>query len=103
MILIEDKASGTQLIQELREAGVSAVTRYKPEGKILDIAAGHGLFGIAFAKNNPQAEIVALDWAPVLEVAKESARDAIAGERPVRCQANGSRGRVSPAFRTIVS
>lgn len=32
MILIEDKASGTQLIQELREAGVSAVTRYKPEG-----------------------------------------------------------------------
>ena len=59
MILIEDKASGTQLMQELREAGVSAVTRYKPEGKILDIAAGHGLFGIAFAKNNPQAEIVA--------------------------------------------
>src|SRR5690349_18936782 len=24
--------------------------------KILDIAAGHGLFGIGFAKNNPQAE-----------------------------------------------
>ena len=33
VILIEDKASGTQLIQELREAGVSAVTRYKPEGR----------------------------------------------------------------------
>ena len=31
--------------------------------KILDIAAGHGLYGIAFAKNNPQAEIVALDAA----------------------------------------
>jgi hypothetical protein len=42
--------------------------------KILDIAAGHGLYGIAFAKNNPQAEIVALDWAHVLEVAKENAQ-----------------------------
>ena len=42
--------------------------------KILDIAAGHGLFGIGFAKNNPQVEIVALDWAAVLAVAKENAR-----------------------------
>jgi predicted nicotinamide N-methyase len=49
--------------------------------KILDIAAGHGLFGIAFAKNNPQAEIVALDWAPVLEVAKENARNAAVSDR----------------------
>jgi 2-polyprenyl-3-methyl-5-hydroxy-6-metoxy-1,4-benzoquinol methylase len=44
--------------------------------KILDIAAGHGLFGIAFAKNNPQAEIVALDWPRVLEVAQENATQA---------------------------
>src|SRR6266550_1232820 len=41
--------------------------------KILDIAAGHGLFGIAFAANNKQAEVVALDWPKVLEVAKENA------------------------------
>jgi len=41
--------------------------------KVLDIAAGHGLFGITLAKNNPNAEIVALDWAPVLEVADENA------------------------------
>jgi ubiquinone/menaquinone biosynthesis C-methylase UbiE len=41
--------------------------------KILDIAAGHGLFGIAFATNNPQAEITALDWQAVLEVAKGNA------------------------------
>ena len=41
--------------------------------KVLDIAAGHGMFGIAFAKNNPQAEIYAVDWKPVLEVAKENA------------------------------
>jgi ubiquinone/menaquinone biosynthesis C-methylase UbiE len=42
--------------------------------KVLDIAAGHGLYGIEFAKNNPQAEVVALDWAPVLEVANENAK-----------------------------
>lgn len=41
--------------------------------KILDIAAGHGLYGIEFAKNNPQANVVALDWPNVLEVAKENA------------------------------
>src|ERR1700720_637713 len=45
------------------------------------LPAGHGLFGIAFAKNNPQAEIVALDWAPVLEVAKENARNAAVSDR----------------------
>ena len=41
--------------------------------KILDIAAGHGLFGIALAKQNPHAEITAVDWPNVLEVAKENA------------------------------
>lgn len=44
--------------------------------KILDIAAGHGLFGIAFAKNNPHAEITAVDWKAVLEVARENAQKA---------------------------
>jgi ubiquinone/menaquinone biosynthesis C-methylase UbiE len=42
--------------------------------KVLDIAAGHGLFGIAIARRNLQAQIVALDWKPVLEVALENAR-----------------------------
>jgi ubiquinone/menaquinone biosynthesis C-methylase UbiE len=49
--------------------------------RILDIAAGHGLFGIAFATNNPQAEITAVDWKAVLEVAKENAQKAGVGER----------------------
>ena len=44
--------------------------------KILDIAAGHGLFGITIAKHCPDAEITALDWPNVLEVAKENARAA---------------------------
>ena len=41
--------------------------------KVLDIAAGHGLFGITIAQQHPNAEIVALDWPHVLEVAKENA------------------------------
>lgn len=49
--------------------------------KILDIAAGHGLFGIAFAKNNNEAEIVALDWPRVVEVAKENAHNAGVADR----------------------
>lgn len=44
--------------------------------KILDIAAGHGIFGISFATSNKQAEVVALDWPKVLEVAKENAEKA---------------------------
>jgi SAM-dependent methyltransferase len=49
--------------------------------KILDIAAGHGLYGIAFAKNNPLAEVTAVDWANVLEVAKENATAAGVSDR----------------------
>jgi len=49
--------------------------------KILDIAAGHGLFGIAFAAQNKQAEITAVDWRPVLEVAKENAEKAGVADR----------------------
>ena len=49
--------------------------------KILDIAAGHGLYGLAFAAKNPQAEITALDWSAVLEVAKENAAKAGVSDR----------------------
>jgi hypothetical protein len=42
--------------------------------KVLDVAAGHGVFGIAIGKAVPGARIVALDWRPVLEVALENAR-----------------------------
>ena len=42
--------------------------------RVLDLAAGHGIFGIVIAQRNPNAEIVAVDWAPVLEVATENAK-----------------------------
>jgi SAM-dependent methyltransferase len=42
--------------------------------KVLDIAAGHGIYGITVAKQNPGAEIYACDWKNVLAVAEENAR-----------------------------
>ena len=49
--------------------------------KVLDISAGHGVYGIAFAKHNPSAKVVGLDWANVLEVAKENAAKAGVSDR----------------------
>jgi len=44
--------------------------------RVLDIAAGHGLFGIEIAKQNKQARVTGLDWAPVLRVALKNAEKA---------------------------
>jgi len=44
--------------------------------KVLDIAAGHGVYGVTLAKHNSNAEIFALDWPSVLQVAVENARAA---------------------------
>lgn len=49
--------------------------------KVLDIAAGHGLFGIAAAQRNPNARIVAVDWPNVLQVAREHAQRAGVAKR----------------------
>ena len=49
--------------------------------KVLDIAAGHGMFGITIAKQNSNAQITAADWAPVLAVAKENAAAAGVADR----------------------
>ena len=49
--------------------------------RVLDISAGHGVYGIAFAKHNPSAKVVGLDWANVLEVAKENASKAGVADR----------------------
>jgi ubiquinone/menaquinone biosynthesis C-methylase UbiE len=44
--------------------------------KVLDIAAGHGMYGITVAKIVPNVHVTALDWPAVLEVAKENATKA---------------------------
>jgi ubiquinone/menaquinone biosynthesis C-methylase UbiE len=54
-------------------AGLLRADEGKP-CKVLDIAAGHGMYGITVARKNPKAEIVALDWPAVLQVAQENAQ-----------------------------
>ncbi|MGH9558615.1 MAG: methyltransferase [Bryobacteraceae bacterium] len=49
--------------------------------KVLDIAAGHGFYGISVAQHNPAAQIVAVDWNNVLAVAIENARKAGVADR----------------------
>lgn len=64
-------------MQRLQAESVAMFLNSDPNRlRVLDIAAGHGFFGIAVARQNPHAGIVALDWANVLEVAKENAREA---------------------------
>jgi SAM-dependent methyltransferase len=50
---------------ELRKGGESH--------KVLDVAASHGIFGIAVAQLNPGAQIYAADWKNVLEVGMKNA------------------------------
>lgn len=61
------------MAEELRKGGEAK--------KVLDIAAGHGMYGIAVAQQNPGAEIYASDWKNVLEVAEENAKAMGVGDR----------------------
>jgi ubiquinone/menaquinone biosynthesis C-methylase UbiE len=63
--------------------GLAEIISLNPaaQAKVLDIAAGHGVWGIAFAKRYPKAEVVALDWEAVLAVAKENAGNASVSDR----------------------
>lgn len=49
--------------------------------RVLDISASHGAFGIAFAKRNPRAHLVALDWECVLAVTGDNAAAAGIADR----------------------
>jgi ubiquinone/menaquinone biosynthesis C-methylase UbiE len=49
--------------------------------RVLDIAAGHGLFGIKLAQAIPGLEVTALDWPAVLMVARENASAAKVASR----------------------
>lgn len=49
--------------------------------RVLDIAAGHGVFGVTIARRNPNAEVTAVDWKAVLNVALENAQAAGVADR----------------------
>jgi precorrin-6B methylase 2 len=59
----------TPMMAPAVEAVVNAVKK-DPEQplKVLDVAAGHGAFGIAIAKKYRKAQLYALDWKNVLEI-----------------------------------
>src|SRR5215468_2556816 len=71
-----DMAPLSSMVAEVLAAHLGPV-----RGSVLDIAAGHGLFGITLARHNPEARVVALDWPAVLEVAAENARKAGVADR----------------------
>lgn len=48
-------------------------TDTKPSWKVLDVAAGNGLFGIAVAKRYPKSRVVAVDWQNILSIARDNA------------------------------
>lgn len=52
-----------------------------PVRRVVDISAGHGLYGIAVGKAVPNAQITAVDWSPVLDVAAANARAAGLADR----------------------
>jgi ubiquinone/menaquinone biosynthesis C-methylase UbiE len=49
--------------------------------KVLDVSASHAAFGLAFARQNPSARVVGLDWPNVLEVSKQNAAAAGVADR----------------------
>jgi 2-polyprenyl-3-methyl-5-hydroxy-6-metoxy-1,4-benzoquinol methylase len=60
---------------------IAALVAGDGEMRVLDIAAGHGLFGIMIAQQNSKAQIRALDWPNVVAVAKENAKKFGVAER----------------------
>lgn len=59
----------------------SLYSEINPPTKLLDIAAGHGLYGIEFAKRNSRAQVYAVDWPDVLSVAHANAVTAGVADR----------------------
>ncbi len=71
------------MVSMMRPAAAAIAQLVGPQGpiKVLDIAAGHGIFGITVAQQNPQAEIYAVDWKNVLAIAQKNAEGAGVADR----------------------
>jgi hypothetical protein len=53
-----------------------AVCKSGAPRRVLDVAAGHGLYGIELARRSPECEVVFQDWPSVLAVARAHAEGA---------------------------
>jgi SAM-dependent methyltransferase len=67
------RAMGVTQIPVARELARVVDAAAGKKWRVLDIAAGHGVYGIELAKQNPNADIFAQDWDAVLDVAEENA------------------------------
>lgn len=65
----------------MAQAIATIVGPMSADGRVLDVAASHGLFGITVAQKNPGVHVTALDWPKVLEVAKANAARMGVGDR----------------------
>jgi len=73
VIWVEFARSMTGIVGAAARSAAAVLQQGGPVRKVLDIAAGHGLFGISVAQANPEAQVTALDTPAVLEVASEIA------------------------------
>lgn len=71
--------------------------------RVLDVGAGHGLYGLAIAARNPEAEVYALDAAAVLRVAAGNARRAGAGKRFHPIPGNAFRTRFGGPYDAVIT
>jgi len=88
-IWVEFARSMVPLIMPSAELIAELVTRDVPADRplrVLDVAAGHGVFGITIARRHAAAEVVALDWSAVLDVATENAEKAGVADRHTRLE-----------------
>ena len=76
-IWVQFAQSMAPMMGNVAAATASAIeARAAKAKKALDIAAGHGMFGITLAQRNPQLHLVAVDWPQVLGVAENNAQKA---------------------------
>jgi precorrin-6B methylase 2 len=64
-----------------RRVGAYVAALPDPPRTVLDVAAGHGLYGIEVAKAAPMAVVTAVDWSEVLAIAWENAKAAGVDDR----------------------
>jgi 2-polyprenyl-3-methyl-5-hydroxy-6-metoxy-1,4-benzoquinol methylase len=67
------RAMGTLMMPAAQGAAALVPLDGARDSRVLDVSASHGTYGIAFAQKNPRAQLVALDWEAVLEIAEENA------------------------------
>jgi len=75
------RAMGPMMVPPAQGAAELVTLDASRDTRVLDISASHGAYGIAFARKNPRARLVALDWEAVLAVAEENAVAAGIGDR----------------------